>query len=184
MRKFFKFLYIFFSFLFLIYLILPAPKYPDPPPDSLQSNEPGDTEDLAVRRAYFTDYSRQEVLEYYESQLERLGSFNFDFLTYRLNYPPEEAKVIIRDQTRSTFLEEIIHPFRESFFVNGFEAKDPKDTILIEGKVWRQKITVKYVKSNPSIRTVLGFLSLILLWFLIFEWEKTIKKIKKVVSKW
>lgn len=75
--------------------------------------------------------------------------------TYRLNYPPEEAQTLIRDQARSTFLEEIVHPFRESIFVNGFEPTRPQDAIFVEGRAWRQKIIVRFVPSVTLIRLAL-----------------------------
>ena len=40
----------------------------------------------------------------------------------RLNYPPEDAQTLIRDQTQATFLEEIVHPMRESLFIAGNET--------------------------------------------------------------
>ena len=141
-----RLLFLTFSLLFLAYLSLPNPEFPTPPPDALQSDEPGDTE-TPLRRAYFTNLTREEVMSHYKNQL---------MPAYRLNYPPEEAQTIIRDQTRSTFLEEIVHPLRESVFVNGFEPKDPKDAIEIAGRDWRQKIIVRYVPSRPWLRLVLG----------------------------
>lgn len=184
--KIVKLLFVLFSILYLSYLALPSPDYPSPPPDALQSHEPADSE-TALRRAYFTDMTRQEVLEHYQRQLAcgtasatntqrqipdssrgsttvRNDSFDgiwckIPFLTYRLNYPPEEAYGIIRDQTRSTFLEEIVHPFRESVYVNGFEPKTDKDRIFIEGKEWRQKITVRWVPSKIYARLGIGALT-------------------------
>jgi len=144
----------FFVTLFF-YVFPPSPDFPKAPPDSLQSKEPADTE-ISLRRAYFTNLTREEVMRYYQNE----------FRGFRLNYPPEEAATIIRDQTRSTFLEEIVHPFRESFYVNGFEPKDPKDAIFIEGKSWRQKIIVRYVPSNIFLRSFViiltGLVSLLL----------------------
>ena len=150
-----------FSTLF-IYVLLPNPKFPNPPPDSLQSKEPGDSEDLSVRRAYFTNFTREEVMKFYQKE----------FKGYRLNYPPEEAATIIRDQTRSTFLEEIVHPLRESFYVNGFEPKNAKDAIEIEGLPWRQKITVKYVPSNIFLRSFVIILTGIVSLLLLEVWLK------------
>lgn len=145
-----------FSALF-VYTLFPNPKFPDPPPGALQSKEPGDSENLSIRRAYFTNLTREEVMKYYQNE----------FKGYRLNYPPEEAATIIRDQTRSTFLEEIVHPFRESFYVNGFEPKVAKDAIEIAGLSWRQKITVKYFPSSIFSRSFIvvltGAVSLLLL---------------------
>ena len=159
---------------FIFYLSLPSPTFPEPPPDALQSNEPGDTE-TPLRRAYFTNYSREEVLAYYQNQLRRSKFLNIPMPTYRLNYPPEEAQTLIRDQTRSTFLEEIVHPFRESVFVNGFEPKDPKDKIVIAGKQWRQKITVRLVPSHALSRLIVFGLTIGLLVIIIREWASALK---------
>src|SRR3990170_2036914 len=125
-----KSVYIIISAIFLLYLALPTPDFPLPPEGALQSQEPADTETL-LRRAYFTNLTRQEVLDHYQEQFDSSSFLNIPVPTFRLNYPPEEAQTIIRDQTRSKFLEEIVHPMRESMFINGFEPKDPKDTIFI-----------------------------------------------------
>jgi len=195
MKKFFNIIYILFSLTLLFYLVLPNPDFPSPPPDAIQSKEPADTE-TSLRRAYFTNYTREEILGHYKNQLskssvlslpvrldsaERAGKAGFQLWlpTYRLNYPPEEAQTIIRDQTRSTFLEEIVHPFRESIFVNGFEPKDPKDAIFIEGKSWRQKIIVRYVSGGLLARILVGVATLSLTWLLIREWFLSITTFKK-----
>lgn len=149
-------------FFIFLYVIVPTPKFPDPPPGALQSKESGDSEDLSVRRAYFTNLTREEVMKHYQKE----------FKGYRLNYPPEEAATIIRDQTRSTFLEEIVHPFRESFYVNGFEPKDAKDAIEIEGLPWRQKITVKYITSKVLVRSIVVVLSEMISLILLNVWMK------------
>jgi len=153
-----RLLFLTFSLLFFAYLSLPNPEFPTPPPDALQSDEPADTE-TSLRRAYFTNLTREEVMSHYKNQLTP---------AFRLNYPPEEARTIIRDQTRSTFLEEIVHPLRESVFINGFEPKDPKDAIEIAGRSWRQKIIVRYVPSSTWVRLVLG-ISTILAMVVVFK---------------
>jgi hypothetical protein len=156
MKRFFNLLFICFGVVFFVYLIVPAPQFPMPPSDSLQSEETGDTED-SMRKAYFTDYNRDEIQEHYRNQF----SDRFpNFLTYKLTYPPEEAFSIIRDQTRSTHLIELTHPFRESFYINEFVAKEKKDTILIRDKVWGQKVTVKYVKSDLASRLFIYLLTM------------------------
>lgn len=171
MLKIFKVLFVIFSLIFLLYLLLPGPPFPNPPPDALQSNEPADTETL-LRRAYFTDFTREQIIEFYKKEFEKPTFLGIPFFTERLNYPPEEAKTLIRDQTRSTFLEELVHPFRESVFINGFEAKSPKDTILIAGKVWRFKITVRYVPSRTIVRIVVALFTIAGAWFVINEYRK------------
>lgn len=162
--------------LILVYLSLPNPEFPTPPPDALQSDEPADTE-TQLRRAYFTNLTREEVMEHYKNQLGKSLFLSIPLLTYRLNYPPEEAQTIIRDQTRSTFLEEIVHPFRESVYVNGFEPKSPKDAIIIKGSNWRQKIIIRFVPSNTIPRTIIMMFSLGLVWVLVSEWIREFRKV-------
>ena len=174
MKHIVKIGYIMFSILFLVYLSLPSPKYPVMFSNSIQSFEPADVEDN-FRRGYYTDLKRDEALNHY------FNNFGNKLLNYRLNYPPEEAFTLIRDQTRSTFLEEIVHPFRESIFVNGFEPKLDKDKIIIDNKIWRQKIIVKYIPSNLQIRLTVGILILILGVFIYNKLVFSIKDIKKVL---
>lgn len=171
-----KIVYIFFTLIFIFYLLLPNSDFPEPPPGALQSNEPADTETL-LRRAYFTNASRDEVMEHYASQLKRSKFASIPLPTYKLSYPPEEAQTLIRDQTRSTFLEEVVHPFRESFYVNGFEPKEDKDTILIAGETWRQKITVRLVPSSLVARSAIYSIGLVLFWITINGWLETAKSL-------
>jgi len=152
---------------FTLYLSLPQLEFPQPPQDALQSNEPADTETI-LRRAYFTNYTREEVLKHYQRQL-RKSYFGVNMPQYRLNYPPEESHTIIRDQTRSTFLEEIVHPMRTSLYINGFEPKDEKDSIFIENKNWRQKIIVRYIPSNVYYRLIFGVFTVIVALFMAGE---------------
>lgn len=178
MNRAFKFIYILVSLSLVVYVSLPSPDFPSPLPDSLQSNETGDTED-PLRRAYFTNYSREEVILHYKQEFENKDVFGITFPTLRLNYPPEEAQVIIRDQTRSVFLEELIHPFRESFYINGFRAEAEKDTIVINDKVWEYKITVKYVPSLLWARVTVTIITLVLGWAVIENWSRWAKSVFK-----
>ena len=162
MKKVLLFLISLFFLALLGYVVLPEPGFPAPPEDALRSKEPADSE-TPLRRAYFTNFTREEVMAHYKKEF-RWG------LT--LNYPPEESRTLIRDQTRSTFLEEIIHPFREGIYINGFEPKDEKDAINIEGLPWRQKIIVRYVPSTIFVRLVVVALSYIGSVILIKEWLK------------
>lgn len=116
-----------------------------------------------LRRGYFTDMTREEVMRYYKNQLSRSQFLGIPLPTYRLNYPPEEAQSLIRDQARSTFLEEIVHPFRESVFVNGFEPKLAKDVIFTSNKYWRQKIIIRFVPSSPWVRIAVTFPTLLMI---------------------
>ena len=69
-------------------------------------------------------------------------------------------------------MEEIVHPLRESVFINGFEPKVEKDAINIEGLSWRQKIIVKLVPSNIFVRIAVVILSYVGSVILIKEWLK------------
>ena len=153
--------YVLFSLTILFYVSLPNFNFPNPPPDSVQSNEPADMED-SLKRAYFTNYTRSEVLDWYKAQFDYSTFLNVKLPTYLLNYPPEESQSIIRDQTRSTFLQEIVHPFRETVFINGFEpaAGDDKNRIVIDGVHWRQKIIVKYIPSTLVLRFLISLATL------------------------
>ncbi|MCS7091823.1 MAG: hypothetical protein NZM26_00515, partial [Patescibacteria group bacterium] len=156
MRKFAKYLYIFFSFCFVFYALLSIPSFPPPARDFLQSEEPADVE-TPLRKAYFTNLTRAEVIEHY-NQVYKNKFFGFSFPNVRLNYPPEEAQTIIRDQTRSTFLEELVHPLRSSLYINGFEPKEEKDKIIVNGQDWRQKVTVRYVPSPAPARVIVALI--------------------------
>ena len=160
MKFFLNLIFLISSFAFLFYLALPNPNFPLPPQGSFISNEPGDTETV-LRRAFYTDLSREEIMGYYQNI----------FLGYRLNYPPEEAEVLIRDQTKSTFLEEIVHPFRESVFINGFEPNEPQFALIKGGKIWRQKITVRLVPSSLVVRILVAVLTLLLIRVLAREFK-------------
>lgn len=153
--------FIAFCLIGVAYLALPGYSFPEPPPDSIQSQEPADLES-PLRRGYFTNYTRAEVLEWYRSQFDRSTFLGIKLPTLLLNYPPEYAQTLIRDQTGSTFLQEYVHPFRESEYINGFET--PKDydkpLFFVEGQAWNLKIIVKQVPSNLVVREVLFLASM------------------------
>lgn len=160
-----KVLLILFWFVFVVYLIPASPDFPAPPPGSVQSMELADSE-TSARRAYFTNYSREEVIAHYRDQMT---DTTFSFAMQRLNYPPEDAQILIRDQTRSTFLEELSYPLRESLYINGFEPKVAKDEIWYKGEHFRQKITIKYVPNSVNLRLIIAVGLLGVSWALIRE---------------
>lgn len=150
----------------MLYLALPAHPFPKQLPDSVQSLEEADTES-PYRRAYFTNFTREEVMKHYQNQMNsRIG---IPLPTYRLNYPPEEAYSLIRDQTRSTFLEEVVNPLREYLYVNGFKPAVAKDEIWYKGKRYEQKITARYIPTNIYVRFFAFGLSLLILAVLIYQ---------------
>lgn len=173
-----KYVYIITSIIFLFYLLLPNPDFPEQLPDSIQSFEPADIE-TPLRRGYYTNMTRDEVMSFFYNRSKLSKFFNIPLPTYRLNYPPEEAQTLIRDQTRSTFLEEIVHPFRESFFINGFEPKEDKDMIFIDARKWRQKVIVKYVPNSPILRFLVGISTIIAIPFIYLQLTKSLSRLVK-----
>jgi len=179
MMKLIRIIYILFSLYLLFYVVLPNPQFPEPPSDALQSNEPADVE-TSDRRGYYTNLSRVQVLNHYQNQLNKSSFLNLPVPVFRLNYPPEEAQILIRDQTRSTYLQEIVHPFRESFYINGYEPSEPQNIIEVNEKNWKQKIIVKYVGSNSLIRLIVTFLGLGMFWVVAGQWVATIRELLNV----
>ena len=170
-----KLIYALLSVIFILYLAKPNINYPDPPYDSVQSKESGDTED-PLRRAYFTNYSREQTLTHYLDQMKGRKLLFLNLPVYKLNYPPEEASALIRDQTRSTFLEEIVHPLRESFFVNGFEPSEKKDEIIIDSTHWELKITTRLVQSSVYARLLVGIAIVIVVPIISLLYKKLFNK--------
>lgn len=183
-KKFLIAIFVLFSVVMLFYIFLPNYNFPTSPPDSIQSKEPADTE-TPLRRAYFTNYTRQQVLDWYENQMKHSVFLNLPMPTYLLNYPPEDAQTLIRVQTRSTFLEEIVHPVRESVYVNGYEPApdDQENAINIDGKHWRQKIIIKSVPSSLLVRLVVFAGMEISIIVLFVAWETTINGLRKMKIK-
>ncbi|OGE34291.1 hypothetical protein A3A14_04545 [Candidatus Daviesbacteria bacterium RIFCSPLOWO2_01_FULL_43_38] len=153
----------------LIYILLPGPsKIKDfaPIPDSTKSNLDGDTWQNPNIVAYFSDFKRQDITQFYRMQLEDKYFFGKFIPPIRLNHPPETAYVYIRDQQESTFLEEYIYPFRESLYVNGYEPavenkmfKKPSnfvgDHVWYEELPYNSKATLRFYPSNPVSRVII-----------------------------
>ncbi len=158
-------------------MALPDYSFPMPPPDSIQSQEPADLES-PLRRGYFTNYTRQEVLDWYGRQFDHSSFLGLKIPTSLFNYPPENAQTIIRDQTGSTFLQEYAHPFRESMFINGFEPPsfEDKPIFLVDGKPWKQKIIIRLVPSNIWVREVIFLVTMTMTAVVFREYIETFKK--------
>lgn len=130
----------------LVYISLPIPQLPPPPPGSRVSQEPADTES-SYRQAYFTNLSRQEVMDYYQHTFPQ---------SLRLNHPPEEAVEFIRDQTKSSWLEELVYPLKTNLYINGFYPTKPTEQINLEGIHYAAKITWHVIPSTlPTRLTVI-----------------------------
>lgn len=173
--------------LLTIYLIIPGPKMPPPGlPKSLKSTEPGDTVQIENLSAYFTNKSRQEVIAYYQDYFSKSSFLNIPLPTIRLNRPPEYAKQVIKDTIQTYYFEELVHPFRESLFINGFdwekdvftpEASREKNKIKVGGKIWQAKITLHWFPSHVLVRTSIFWFSWILLWQIGKEAVKEVKRL-------
>lgn len=177
--KFFTyFIFAGFSVLFLYYLCLPTLELPLPLPGSAKSREPADIA-LAYRPAYFTHLNRQQTMEYYSSHFSLVLFNNLRIRGYRLNYPPEDSSIWVRPHVYSSYLEEIVYPFRESLFINGFHPTLAKDAIWNDGVNYDEKIILKHVSSPLGIRLALGLLTL----GLLFLTTKQLVGICKVLLK-
>lgn len=167
-----------------VYLALPSPSYPDLS-DAIRSTEAGDTWQNPDQKGFYTDLSRAEVLSQLQSKFT-LKIFGLTIPSFRLNYRPEEAFTLVRDQLNSNYLEEIVYPFRESLFVNGWEPKnDPRfrnlpakgvPVLAVNGRPYLSKVTLKPVYSSLWAR--------LLVWTLIFPGTYlTYFSIKRALSK-
>ncbi|MFZ3301233.1 MAG: hypothetical protein WA152_00795 [Microgenomates group bacterium] len=160
MVKLLKIFFILFFITLSVYVFPASPDFPKPPEGSVQSFEPADVES-PLRRGYYTNLNRQEVISHYEKEFNK----GFNVYTPRLNYPPEEAPALIRDQTKSSYLEEIVHPLRESVYINGFIPTVEQYAQYYEGVRYSQKIIIRYIPSNSWVRlavvagaTIFGYL--------------------------
>lgn len=154
---------IIFAFLIsaISYLTFPVPGFPPSPPDSFISNEPADTES-AYRVALYTNLSRAEIINYYKEQ------WSWPFI--RLNHPPEFSYEFIRDQTRSSWLEELVHPWKDSIYINGFYPTTPQEQFNYNGSHYIGKITLHYLPSSPATRVTVLVLTALCVYLLAREY--------------
>ena len=145
-----------------VYVLLGTPPFPAPPPGSVQSAEPADTES-PYRRAYFTNLPRTEVMEFYTNHLPGI-------ISYRLNYPPEDVAELVRKYTLSSYLEEVVHPLKESIFINGFVPTSPAEQINIDKVHYLNKLTARYVPSHVVTRLTVWLLVGWVSWGLLKEY--------------
>jgi len=158
-------------------LVLPAPVIPNLP-GALKSTEPGDTFQIPGVWAYYTDLSRQEVIDFYQEALAKSPFLKVPLIKYRLNHPPEYARETIIDTHKNNFYEELVHPLRESLFISGWIPKEDKVYLAnskekpitefnVDGQTFQGKITLYHVTSPLWARllvwTGIVLLSLILI---------------------
>ena len=128
----------------VLYLISPTPTLPDLS-NSIKSELPGDTTQISNVSAYYTNMSRTEVMNFYKAYY----SSPFRII---LNHPPEKAQDIIVDTIQSYYLQEIVLPFKESLYINGFEWENDvftkaenrvKNKLIYDNKEYQAKITIR-----------------------------------------
>ena len=144
----------------IFYLIQPSPDLPSLA-DAARSDEPGDTIQHPDQAAYYTDRdNRQGILGELQKNFELS---QFSLVSYRLNYRPEEVGGLVRDQLRSYYLEEVVHPLRESLYINVLDpAKTPmidddkreQAKMYLHGRFYPVKVTLRPVYSKVAGRLI------------------------------
>lgn len=168
-----KYIYIIFCVAFLIYMIWPTPTNISDfkaLPSSVKSTLEGDTIQIPNVSAYFSNNFRNFVVPFYIANYQKKSLLPFPPL--RLNHPPEYSWKVIKVNTDSTYLEELIYPLRDSLFVNGFEpfyedgsAKFWGSVKFEIGKGYFTKTTLRFYPSSLIVRLLvwLGIISSILM---------------------
>lgn len=151
--------FVILSLLLLFYMLYPTSvtigDFP-PLPNSVKSSLSGDTVQVPNLSAYFSNNYRGFVIPFYKTSFQDNAKMPFSPL--QLNYPPEFAFMAIKDQTQSTYLEELTYPLRESLFINGLEPFDEvtkekrysaaKDLVADDGNAYQTKVTLRYYQAT------------------------------------
>lgn len=146
----------------LTYLLWPGPSSINdvpPIPNSVKSDEPGDTIQRANIAAYFSRDERDGITDFYYDQFSYLNFFGLKIPAIRFNYPVEEAKIKVRDQIQTTYIEEYTYPFRDSLYVNGMDkvvwnklnhiiTDEKNKDIIINEASFSSKTTIRYYSSS------------------------------------
>jgi hypothetical protein len=176
-KKVFLIILIVFNILAIIYLVSPIPSLPDLE-NSVKSDLPGDTVQIANVSGYFTNLSRDKVMNFYKKYYQSVFRIN-------LNHPPEKAKEIIVDTIPSYYFEELVIPFKESLYINGFEwekdvftkpEKRIKNKILYQGKEYSTKITIRRFPVSIFNRLINFFITETGIIFAFVIYKKFFKK--------
>lgn len=159
---------VFVAVLLLIYLLAPQPEYPPPLPNSVKSTEEGDTVQIPGVSAYYTDYQRAEVVKFYSDKFSSSPFLNLPFFQIKLNHPVEYSRQVIRDPFLASYVEEIVHPFRESLIIAGWEPVNAPTQlyndqdrlpIIVGEKQFYGKATLRYFESNFAARIFIFILA-------------------------
>ena len=127
-------------------------------PGSIKSDLPGDTIQNPNISAYYSQFTRDGITHYYKDVFSKL-LLGFSLPIISINHPPEAAYQYVRDQQRSTFLEEYVFPLRESIFVNGYETRVEN---YMKGRFEDDKYVGHYLRFGSnyySSKTTLRFYS-------------------------
>lgn len=152
----------------LIYLLWPGPSsIQNIPaiPNSLKSDEPGDTIQNTNIAAYFSERQRDFITAFYYKEFSYFNIFGLKIPAIRFNYPVEDAKTKVRDQIQTTYLEEYAYPFRDSLYVNGFDkviwnklkhiqTDEKNKDIIIDETSFSSKTTLRYYSSSVFWRII------------------------------
>lgn len=148
-----------FNLAFVYYLAAPIPTLP-PLANSTISQEPGDTVQIPHVSGFYTNQTRQQVINFYKANYTGLGRII-------LNHPPEKAREIIRDTIQTYYLEEFVLPFKETLYVNGFEWQNDvftkpenrvKNKLIYDNKEYFSKVTIRRFPVSLKIRLINFFL--------------------------
>lgn len=129
-------------------------------PGSAKSTLSGDTVEIPNVSGYFSDKFRDFVVPFYLQDYQRIVRFPFPPL--RLNHPPEYSWVVIKKHTETTYLEELVYPFRDSLYVNGYELFRPDGSPIFyaaprleeAGRSWPTKVTLRLYTSSTLARII------------------------------
>lgn len=174
-------------FLGLIYILTPEPGSIDnfpPLSDSIKSTDPGDTYQNPNIAAYYSDFDRDGITNFYKSRYREKFFWGELIPPISINYPPRAAYQYVKDLQDSIFLEEYVYPLHGSIFVNGEVPyldneirKQPHtflgDRIHINGRFFVSKTTLRYYPSD----TIFRFLVYIGIWIGIFTIYMVARKV-------
>jgi len=172
-----KILLISFSVILLVYMLWPwgsrvISDFPNLP-NSAKSTLDGDTVQVPNVAGYFSRNYRDIVIPFYHNEYQL--QTKLPFAPLKLIHPPEFAFVAIKEQTQSTYLEELVYPLRDSLYINGMEpiGKDGEQLFAgaaefgFEGILYPVKTTIRFYPSSYAVRILVwaGIVtSVILLW--------------------
>jgi hypothetical protein len=169
-----------FNIFAVLYLISPTPKLADLP-NSIKSTEPGDTVQIPNVSAYYTNQTRTEVMNFFKANYNGL-------FRVQLNHPPEKAKTVIKDTIQTYYFEELVLPFKETIYINGFEwendvftkpEKRIQNKLLFEGKEYKAKITIRTFPVSVPKRLISFFLIEAIFISIVLIYKSFLKTSKK-----